>query len=241
MVKKQLGMNLKYTQHQQKAIDHWEGNLQIIACAGSGKTDVITRRIAKLVSTGVPKESIVAFTFTENAAEELKFRIRKHLQDLQPDDPEIGDMYVGTIHSFCYRLLKDFKPSYKAHDVLDEHKRVLFVSTYDHCRRIGLNDFFKRSYRNFEKFCLNVDVVREEMIDPRHLPKEFRKCYENYIKLLDDERFLDFSGMMHLVYHYLLNDVDFATKVFDRIQYVIVDEYQDINPCLLYTSPSPRD
>ena len=155
---------MKYTKNQYKAINHWEGNLQIIACAGSGKTDVITRRIAKLVSTGVPKESIVAFTFTENAAEELKFRIRKHLQDLQPDNPEIGDMYVGTIHSFCYRLLQDFKPRYKAHDVLDEHKRVLFVSTYNHARRIGLKDLFKRSYRNFEKFCLNVDVVREEMI-----------------------------------------------------------------------------
>ncbi|MCK5047308.1 MAG: ATP-dependent helicase, partial [Candidatus Heimdallarchaeota archaeon] len=185
---------------------------------------------AKLVSTGVPKESIVAFTFTENAAEELKFRIRKHLQELQPDDPEIGDMFVGTIHSFCYKLLQDFIPRYKAHDVLDEHKRVLFVSTYDNARRIGLKNLFKRSYRNFEKFCLNVDVVREEMIDPKHLPEEFRKCYQNYIKLLNEGRFLDFSGMMHLVYHYLLTDVEFATKVFDRIQYVIVDEYQDINP-----------
>ncbi|MGC9777789.1 MAG: UvrD-helicase domain-containing protein [Candidatus Heimdallarchaeota archaeon] len=54
-------MNLKYTQHQQKAIDHWEGNLQIIACAGSGKTDVITRRIAKLVTMGVQTREIVAF------------------------------------------------------------------------------------------------------------------------------------------------------------------------------------
>ena len=112
---------------------------------------------------------------------------------MQPDDPEIGDMYVGTIHSFCYKLLQDFKPKFKAHDVLDEHMRVLFVSTYDHARRIGLKDFFKRSYRNFEKFCLNVDVVRGEMIDPQELPKEFRKCFEAYIKLLDEERFLDFS------------------------------------------------
>ena len=68
-------IRVRYTNNQQQAIDHWEGNLQIIACADSGKTDVITRRIAKLVSAGVPKESIVSFTFTENAAEELKFRI----------------------------------------------------------------------------------------------------------------------------------------------------------------------
>ena len=60
---------MKYTLNQQKAIDHWEGNLQIIACAGSGKTDVITRRMAQLVVSGVPTNAIVAFTFTENAAE----------------------------------------------------------------------------------------------------------------------------------------------------------------------------
>ena len=85
-------MNLKYTQHQQKAIDHREGNLQIIACADSGKTDVITRRIANLFVSGVPTSAIVAFTFTENSAEEMKFRIRKHLQELRPENPEIGEM-----------------------------------------------------------------------------------------------------------------------------------------------------
>lgn len=73
-------------------------------------------------------------------------------------------------------------------------------------------------------------IMPEELIDPQELPKEFRKCFETYVKLLDEERFLDFSSMMHLVYHYLLTDVDFATKVFNRIQYVIVDEYQDLNP-----------
>jgi len=84
-------IRVKYTTNQQKVINHWEGNLQIIACAGSGKTDVITRRIAKLVAMGVQTREIVAFTFTENAAEELKFRIRKHLQELHPGNLGIGD------------------------------------------------------------------------------------------------------------------------------------------------------
>lgn len=66
-----------YTKNQQEALDYRGGNLLIIACAGSGKTQVLSRRIALLVSEGVPKESIIAFTFTDMAAGELKSRIRK--------------------------------------------------------------------------------------------------------------------------------------------------------------------
>jgi len=173
---------MRYTANQQKVINHWEGNLQIIACAGSGKTDVITRRIAKLVAMGVQTREIVAFTFTENAAEELKFRIRKQLQELNPDNPEIGDMYIGTVHSFCYELLQEFKPKYKSYDVLDEHQRVIFVSTYRNFDRIGLGNIIERKFRNFQKFLLNVDVVREEMIPIEELPKNFSICFENYLE-----------------------------------------------------------
>ena len=76
---------MKYTKHQQKAIEHWEENLHIIACDGSVKTDVITRRIAKHISTGVPKESIVAFTFAKNPAEEI-FHLT-NIQFLLADNP----------------------------------------------------------------------------------------------------------------------------------------------------------
>ncbi len=222
---------MKYTINQQKAIDYWEGNLQIIACAGSGKTDVITRRIAKLISTGVDTASIVAFTFTDNAAEEMKFRIRKHLQELRPDNPELGDMYVGTVHSFCYELLKEYKPKYKAYDVLDENQKIIFVSTYNHSRRIGLEQLFpQRRFRNFEQFCLNVDIVREEIIDSSLLPEPFQSCFTNYLQLLDDERFLDFSGMMSEVVRLFSEDSEFASQISTRFQHIIVDEYQDINP-----------
>ena len=94
---------MKYTSQQESAINHREGNLLILACPGSGKTEVISRRIAHLVQEGVLKQSIVAFTFTDRAAGELKNRIRKHLEDLLPNDPSLGDMYVGTIHGFWAR------------------------------------------------------------------------------------------------------------------------------------------
>ena len=94
---------VQYTANQLEAIQHREGNLLIIACAGSGKTEVISRRIAELVAEGVERESIVAFTFTDRAATELKARIRLHLEGLVPEDPALGDMYVGTIPGFAFQ------------------------------------------------------------------------------------------------------------------------------------------
>lgn len=106
---------MRYTERQIEAIHFRGGNLLILACAGSGKTEVISRRIALLVAEGVPKECIVAFTFTERAAGELKTRIRRHLDELRNQgdlaDSALGSMYVGTIHSFCLQLLKEIDPA----------------------------------------------------------------------------------------------------------------------------------
>lgn len=79
----------------EKAVNLLKGNLQIIACAGSGKTEVVSRRIAELVKSGAVPRSIVAFTFTEKAAEELKAKIREILDRECPSKADLGDMYVG--------------------------------------------------------------------------------------------------------------------------------------------------
>lgn len=97
------------TDEQRNAVMSVLADFFIIAGAGSGKTEVMARRIALWVRDGVPKESIVAFTFTEKAAEEMKFRIRKHVQAVTPqgEDATLGGMYVGTIHGFCLKLLRE--------------------------------------------------------------------------------------------------------------------------------------
>ena len=226
---------MRYTSDQFKAINHKEGNLQIIACAGSGKTDVVSRRIALLVKDGVKPENILAFTFTEKAAEELKFRIRRHLEKLCPEHSEIGEMYIGTIHSFCFELLKDFKPEYKNFDVLDEHKRILFLSDYSTYYRLRLHDLNKGNtgvdYGIVRKFIRSVDVLRDEMIGLADLPDdEFKESYNRYDSLLKEERLLDFSCMMSNVVDLLENDAGFYAKAREKFKFVVVDEYQDINP-----------
>ncbi|MCE8425070.1 MAG: ATP-dependent helicase [Candidatus Methanoperedens sp.] len=194
------------------------------------ETDTITRRIARLLAKDIPSDKNVAFTFTEKAAEEMKFRIRKHLIELRPDNPELGDMYVGTVHSFCFELLKNYYPKYKNYDVLDDHTRVLFLKQYKNFHEIGLDLLGKESYKAVSKFCFNVDVIREEMLDPNDLPKELKYSYDKYIEIPEREKFMDFSGMMYQVLRLLNEDKGFRKNVQEKYQYVTVDEYQDINP-----------
>lgn len=108
-----------------------ERRVLVIAGAGSGKTEVMARRIAWWVGVDeVPKDSIVAFTFTERAAEEMKFRIRRHVQAITPqgDDATLGGMYIGTIHGFCLRALRDLRPDrYHNFDVIDEAARHALI------------------------------------------------------------------------------------------------------------------
>lgn len=221
---------MAYTPSQQRVIDHDEGHIQVIACAGSGKTDTITRRVARLLSKGAEPKSMVAFTFTEKAAEEMKYRIRKHLVELSPVNPELGEMYVGTIHSFCFELLNNYFPQFMSYDVLDEHTRVLFLMKYEIFHEIGLDRLGEHSYKDIAKFCFNADIVREEMLDPERLTEEFRTAYLNYIQLLERKKYIDFSGMMHHVLRLLEENSTFREAIQERFRFITVDEYQDINP-----------
>ena len=117
---------MELTNAQQAAIDHIDGHLQIIACAGSGKTEVISRRIANILQRKpyVKPENIVAFTFTEKAAGSLKERIESALE------AQISGMYIGTIHGFCKHLLSKYAESFADFKVLDEVKNHLFITRY---------------------------------------------------------------------------------------------------------------
>ena len=102
------------------------GNLQIIACAGSGKTEFVSERIARQIFKGIARpEQIAAFTFTDKAFEELKFRIRSKINTLIAKQPDIGDIYIGAIHAFAFRLLQ----RYRAYAMLDDVGRLAFISS----------------------------------------------------------------------------------------------------------------
>lgn len=240
MITKEVGI-VKFLKREPRLT---KGNLQIIACAGSGKTEFVSTRIACIIAGKLAKpENIVAFTFTERAAEELKFRIRAKIRELIGHQPDIGDLYVGTIHSFCYELLKEFVPGYRGFDVLEEGKRYAFLTSMRN--ELGLSDLqnwlksnAKKPYGVTEQtWAINtllqgIDITREEMILPEKVSacEAFQKAVEAYNEKLRERRFLDFSSMMSQAVHFLENDQNILGEVRKRFTHITVDEYQDINP-----------
>lgn len=125
------------TEPQRRAVESPAHRLLVVAGAGSGKTEVMARRIAYDVAVHEEKrERIVAFTFTERAASEMQFRVRRRLASVTSEggDPTLGGMYVGTIHAFCLKYLRQLAPdTYHNFDVIDDGARVaLFERRFWH-------------------------------------------------------------------------------------------------------------
>lgn len=128
------------TDAQRRAVEHDGCNLQLIACAGSGKTEVVARRVVHLLTPERPgslePRNIVAFTFTEKAAAELKERIVTRTREALGEIHGMADLFVGTIHAFCLDLLRAEAPEYLKYEVLNEVQQALFVDR--HSRKSGL-------------------------------------------------------------------------------------------------------
>ena len=117
------------SEKQIEAVKTIDEDLEIIACAGAGKTGVVTRRIINILKTypEILPENIVAFTFTKKAAEELKSRINDYGKAVLGHTKGFAHMYVGTIHGFCIRMLQDYIPEFQKYSVMDEIQTKLFV------------------------------------------------------------------------------------------------------------------
>lgn len=238
-----MSMSLQYTSEQKQAIAHREGNLLIIACAGSGKTEVISQRIAQMVNEGVRRNEIVAFTFTDRAAHELKARIRKHLEQINPDSPSLGDMYVGTIHSFCLQLLKEIDPKYRNFEVLDEVRQAAIIAANykyfpDSNTGIGLDLLRlqvrgKSYWETLKQFTTSLSVKHLKGIATQDIVNEsFRNAVERYEKLVygKPNYFFDFDTIVNELVNLIKNNPVELEKIRSKFQHLIVDEYQDIDP-----------
>lgn len=210
---------------------HRNGHLQIVACAGSGKTETVARRVAGLLGEGVAPSTIVAFTFTNAAAASLKSRILRRVQVQLPDYDlgRLARMYVGTIHAYCLRLLQERVPQYATYELFDEHRVVgLLVRE---AKALGLDEFEGDTVVDRVRlFRDTADVVENEMLPVGSLPQgAFRKAYERYLELLD---------RYHVHTHNLcvaravrcLDDPDTFAAHHGALGHLIVDEFQDVNP-----------
>ena len=230
---------MKLTKSQQRAIEFGAGNLQLIACAGSGKTEVVARRVVHLLTPGradslVPA-NIIAFTFTEKAAAELKERIFTRTREALGEIPGMAEMFVGTIYAFCLELLKSEAPEFLKYEVLNEVQQGLFVDR--HSKQSGLTTSTDlagqplKRYRDTERYIGALSILREADLDDANIVGcSILDGLESYRELLHDRSYLDYSSILEGAVEVLTNDLKLRERLGERVKYVIVDEYQDVNP-----------
>ncbi|OGQ94609.1 MAG: hypothetical protein A2521_06185 [Deltaproteobacteria bacterium RIFOXYD12_FULL_57_12] len=236
---------MKYTSSQQEAINHLDGNLQIIACAGSGKTQVISQRIVNILKTkgpaGITPANIVAFTFTDKAAGELKDRIHRLARKQLDDQFGLAEMFVGTIHGFCLDMLQTHLFKYLKYSVLSDVQQRLLIDR--HNKESGLRDLKThdgkslKGWHDSKLYQKILSIVREAQIDAAALGNHpVRAALGKYHTLLDRKGYLDYSRILFEAVSALADNPELREKQAARVKYLVVDEYQDVNPlqeCLI--------
>lgn len=230
-------MNL--TESQLRAIEHAGRNLQLVACAGSGKTEVVARRIVHLLSQNSPgslaPRNIVAFTFTDKAAAELKERIVTRTHQALGEIPGMAEMFVGTIHSFCLDLLKSESIKHLKFEVLNEVQQRLFVdrssSRSGLTTSTDLEGVALKRYRDTLHYVTALSILREAERDDAQLNDcSLLAGLSAYQSLLDSRSYLDYSAILEEAVTLMTNDEGVRYRLGERVKYVVVDEYQDVNP-----------
>jgi ATP-dependent DNA helicase UvrD/PcrA len=230
-----------YTPAQAEAIACLDEPLQIIACAGSGKTQVISQRIASILSLpGVEPRNVIAFTFTEKASAELQDRIYLILEQEGVDRLGLAEMYVGTMHGYTLDLLQRLVPETFKFSVLTDITSRLLVDR--NSRRSGLTvcptsspgtPRLKR-YIHSKLFLQATSVLREDDVDWNLVPNGVESSFSDYMRLIYEKAYFDYTEIIHLAVQFLEGDDADAARVRDHIRddirYVLVDEYQDVNP-----------
>ena len=184
------------TTEQLKVINHRGGHLQVIACAGAGKTEAISRRVTSLIEEGVEPGQIIAFTFTERAAESLKIRITRRIAEAKGEAflDKLNPMYIGTIHAYCLRMLTDHVPKFGNFDILDENRLAALLSR--EMNRLKLKDLVSGGghWRSIAEFLRNADAVENELIEPAAIGgTAFGDKYNQFRELLLRYRFLSYG------------------------------------------------
>ncbi|MEI8279501.1 MAG: UvrD-helicase domain-containing protein [Bacteroidota bacterium] len=225
------GLNEK----QRIAVEHMDGPLMIVAGAGSGKTKVLTTRIAHLMHNGVDAFNILALTFTNKAAAEMKERVERIL-----GNTEARNLYIGTFHSVFARILRaeanklGYPNNFTIYDT-DDAKSVLKGIIND----MNLDDkHYKPAY-----VYNRISAAKNSLIDPVMYKQDTQiqqedarsnrplmgDIYDSYAKRCFKNGAMDFDDLLFKMYILLTNFPEVLAKYQHRFKYILIDEYQDTN------------
>ena len=222
-------MNLDTLNEEQKeAVTYLNGPLLVLAGAGSGKTKVLTSRIAYLIEKGISPYNILAITFTNKAAAEMKERVIKLIGG------EASNMQISTFHSFGLRLIRE------NHEYLNLDNNFAIFDTEDSLtaikrvlKRLDIdsNKFTPKAFRN------KISSLKNDLITPetfkRRAMDDFDKMtvdvYMEYEKELMDDNGVDFDDLLILPIKIFKENPRVLEKYQERFKYILIDEYQDTN------------
>ena len=235
-------MNSEWTTNQRKAINTVDKNLQIVACAGSGKTTTMVEHIMELLSKPeINPENIVAITYTEKAAASLKNKIFDEFYKKNNSFEGLANMYIGTIHGFCLNLLQEYTDEYKSFETLNDVQTKLFIKK--NRRTIGIFDVDYHNQNGTTKKIANeksgstalasainaykafLDIGREYGVEK--LNSTLKSHIEKYEEALKTNNYFDFTSIIFNTLNIIKSRK--LDKELSMIKYLIVDEYQDVN------------
>ncbi len=218
--------NSGLNEQQQAAVLKMDGPILILAGPGSGKTRVITHRIAQMIASGVPSHSITALTFTNKAADEMKKRLANMVSD--------HHVWAGTFHRFCSRLLRAYagliglKENFSIFDSDDSKKLIkqAIANTKVNLRHYAPDRIATEIHQ------LKNSAIPSERFQARpghYVDVVVAKVYPEYQKLLSLANGVDFDDLLLHVVELLRHSPDLRESLDRRNAYMLVDEYQDTN------------
>lgn len=216
------------TEPQREAITHLEGPLQVLAGAGSGKTRVITRRVCYLIENGVDPYNILAITFTNKAADEMKERVAQYYSH--------PGMWISTFHSMCARILRTDAN-------IERLGFSRYFSIYDTTDTLGV---IKNALKELEldpthwkpaSLAATISDAKNRLVGPEGLLKEksgyyyqvASKVYEKYQSMLRANNALDFDDLQVKLIQLFTEHPDVLERYHEKFLFILIDEYQDTN------------
>ena len=214
------------THSQKEAVFHVEGPLLVLAGPGSGKTRVITYRIAALIDSGVRPYNICAITFTNKAAEEMRQRVAAF--------GTADGAHISTFHSLCVRILRRYadragiKPNFSIYDESDQARCIkravkdceLDTTNFPPARMLDAISTLKNKL-------IDADVFKAEADD--FFSSKLAKIYAHYQDILSEQNALDFDDLLLETARLLRYRPDVCSELGERFRFLLVDEYQDTN------------
>ena len=229
---------------QKKAIKHPPAPLMIIAGAGTGKTFTLENRIVYLIKEySVAPDNILTITYTEKAARELKSRVIDNVGQ------QAGAMFVGTFHSFCYQIMKNFVVDNSHSTLIDQSEAIhMLLDRYDEFHPLESEEFainpksavidsfipFFNRLRDelIDLDGINLDDLKDHYVDNLELfyqLKDLLRIYPIFQGWKNEQNLIDYNDMIRDAFDFLKNDSYLLKEIQDKYKHIIIDEFQDNN------------